>query len=158
MRIIPKFIIMIIPLFGLAGQNKNSFEYNISMKKARSAWEKQDFEKAARLLNGIYIRQNYNESVRYRLALALLFQKNKAVQKNNYLLAMKLLKQSIDELQNLTHMKKELSLRYFYLGLVAWFSGNRSLAGRSFYQSYLYDPENKSAIYNFYAVNQEMSK
>lgn len=105
--------------------------------------------------------QPYNERALYMLSLALLYQE-KPVSPEQY---RKDLKEAIDNLRQtvviwrrVAPRGEELGLRYFYLGLAFWYYGEPVQALESFRACYRADFERLDAIYNQFALLEELGK
>ena len=105
--------------------------------------------------------QPYNERALYMLSLALLYQE-KLVDPKRYRAD---LKEAIDNLRETSVIWRrvaprgeELGLRYFYLGLALWYYGEPVQALEAFRACYRADFERLDAVYNQYALLEELGK
>lgn len=104
--------------------------------------------------------QPYNERALYLLALALLYRKK--VTEEEYLKncheAIRLLENCVELQTRFRNRSRPLGLRYFYLGMAFWFGGDSLQALKAFQNSYRADFERLDAIYNQYAILEEMGR
>lgn len=123
--------------------------------------EANSYTAAIPLLRKMVELQAYNERARYMLALALLYQE-KPVSPEQY---RQDLKEAIDHLRETIKIwsrvaprGEELGLRYFYLGLALWYYGEPVQALESFRACYRADFERLDAVYNQFALLEELGK
>ena len=104
----------------------------------------------------------YNERALFLLAQALLFQEQPAVNAASYRRgireAQQLLSRCVAEHTRIADRSPELGLRYLYLGLALWFDGKAERALSAFERSYRADFERLDALYNEFAVLEELGK
>lgn len=105
--------------------------------------------------------QPYNEPALYRLALALLYQQQIGEERDyqrDLLRARNLLAESVQRLERIQTRGSDLSMRHFHLGMAQWMLGERDAALASFERSYRADFLRVDALYNQYALLQELGQ
>lgn len=100
----------------------------------------------------------YNETARFRLAQALLLQKSVDAPRyrKNCGEALRILTESTQLHERISERGEVLSVRYFYLGLAKWYCGDPRQAASAFARSYRADFTRKDALYNEFAVFEEL--
>lgn len=104
--------------------------------------------------------QPYNEGALYRLALAHLHRKDVGGEqyREGCRRAVGLLRQAVTMQQRVSVRGPELGLRFLYLGLALWYSGEAEQAESAFLNAYRADFERRDAVYNRFAVLSEAGK
>ncbi len=105
--------------------------------------------------------QPYNERAHYTLALALLYQEKPvpaAPYKASLKEAIQHFRATVEVWKRVSPRGEELGLRYFYLGLALWYYGEPVQALEAFRASYRADFERLDAVYNQFALLEELGK
>ncbi len=100
----------------------------------------------------------YNENARFKLAEALLLQKNAepGLYRKNCGEALRILIESTMLHERISERGEVLSARYFYLGLAKWYCGDPRQAASAFARSYRADFTRREALFNEFAVFEEL--
>ncbi len=102
--------------------------------------------------------QPYNETALYLLSLALLHRPN--IPRDRYRRGLRravaLLKTCVKMQKRYRERSPALGLRYFYLGMAYWYSGDSMRALTAFRSSYRADFQRVDAVYNEYALLEEL--
>ena len=104
--------------------------------------------------------QPYNEKALWLYALALLHQKraSKGAFKRDARRAVRLLQSCVLMQKRYRKRSRALGLRYFFLGMAFWYAGDSLQALYSFQKAYRADYDRLDAVYNEYALLNELGK
>lgn len=105
--------------------------------------------------------QPYNENAMYRLSLALIYQEE-PVPREEYLRdlreAARLLEEGIVMQARVEERSEALGLRHYHRGVALWYAGEARQALAAFERSYRADFLRLDALYNQYAILEELGK
>ncbi|MCR9145326.1 MAG: tetratricopeptide repeat protein [bacterium] len=108
--------------------------------------------------------QPHNDNARYALALALLFPPQApdsdpgGLSRARLLESARLLSECLERARGVSETGAFVAGRMFYLGLAHWWLGNPDQALGLFEQSYQADPARLDALYNRFAIYEELGR
>lgn len=117
-----------------------------------------------------YELQPYNDDIRFRLALSLIYQDPGRPRQSNHEFgkkgsyredltwAIQLLKESVAVQERIEVRSPQTGLRHFHLGVAFWYSGRSDLALDSFRRSFRSDFTRTDALYNRIVILKQMGK
>ena len=133
-------------------------DFSALQKKALLLAQRGNLTESIRYFHTMNQIQPYNESARFWLSQALIYQEKKAVSKNYHRdlkRAISLLKKSISLWTRIDPFSQERAIRLFHLGIAYWYLGYPQKARSSFQKSFRADPKMTQAIYNLYSMEEE---
>ncbi|MBX7057302.1 MAG: hypothetical protein K1X75_04505 [Leptospirales bacterium] len=148
---------------GLGAESVNQRRDRIRALEAESAALLRDgrIQATIPLLSRLVELEPYNENALYRLALALLYQESPpsaAAYRESLQQARRLLERCAVLQSEVSERGSALALRHFHLGMLLWMQGDRNGALAAFERSYLADYQRLDALYNQYAIQEELGQ
>ncbi len=134
------------------------------------AFEQARYTEARDYFQRAYELQPYNDDVRFRLALSLIYQDPDAPREpapefgtqgsyqEDLKRAVQLLRESVEVQERIEVRSPATGLRHFHLGVAYWFAGRPDLALDSFRRSFRSDFTRTDALYNRIVILKQMGK
>lgn len=120
-----------------------------------------DFEGALPYFDRAYELQAYNDDIRFRLAICLIY-RNPGSDPEKYhsdlLRAISLLKDSVEAQERIEIRSHATGLRHFHLAMAYWYAGRGDLALDSFRRSFRSDFTRTDALYNRIVLFRQLGK
>ncbi|MBU43734.1 MAG: hypothetical protein CMN76_10980 [Spirochaetaceae bacterium] len=145
-------------------------DFDIIRQKGLEAFDARQYGQASEFFQRAYELQPYNDDVRYRLALSLIYQDPQRDRRSDHPFgegasyqkdlarAVQLLKESVTVQERVEVRSSATGLRHFHLGVAYWFSGRADLALDSFRRSFRSDFTRTDALYNRIVILRQMGK
>lgn len=135
------------------------------------AFDRKDYNRARDYFERAYELQPYNDEVRFKLALSLIYQdpqgsrrvpdepyRKPTTYEDDLGWAIQLLRQSVEVQERIEIRSPATGLRHFHLGIALWFLGRSDLALDSFRRSFRSDYTRTDALYNRIVILKQLGR
>ena len=157
-------------LFLVTGQSHADAKFDAIRQQGLEAFQERNFTLARDCFQRAYKLQPYNDDIRFRLAMSLIYQDpdapreaahqfgKKGSYRDDLQKAVQLLRESVEVQERIEIRSPATGLRHFHLGVGYWYMGRPDLALDSFRRSFRSDFTRTDALYNRIVILKQMGK